>query len=463
MREWLNKAEERSSKYFYSWAYLALFGLAYYLCWYFSSLPGATVVAGLNLLLVLLLSNDARLFTPVVIFCFLSFHKMPFYDSIPLSLYVMAGLVVLALILMFVRRKITGVSPDYSLGAVGFSFLVFVALMFISSFVNSSQRHSDYELLGYFTDFCGLLLVAFYWSIRVLSEKGHEDFTVKEFYAFDVLVCLEVLTLKFQGIPGSDAFITGWGTKNVVAIFLECTMPFVAEIFSKDIRRVDAVALLGLDFYLLFISGSRAGMMTGILLIPLLALIIIARRSTLKWHDSFVCLAAMVCCLGLAFTFIREFRDGIIRFFTMNDDLNGREPIWQESLAYWRLNELVGSSFTGLFEMYPHYFPPDEGIMLCHNTWFTLLASLGILGVLSYLLHLAEIGYGTWISKDYPYKLSILAFILVGLFHGLFDNTFLSLDYMLFYLVIFASPELVSPLKAFKGQVAKWEEKKLKR
>ncbi|MFA6797578.1 MAG: O-antigen ligase family protein, partial [Candidatus Paceibacterota bacterium] len=260
------------------------------------------------------------------------------------------------------------------------------------------------------------------------------------FYLMSLIVILQVFMIN-KGVLNRSAgeikiMYLGWGTKNVVSIALEITLPFICYILGKYRFRLDCYLLLFIDYVLIFISDSRGGIVTSILMLPLLSFIVVSRASRNKIHDFILFLCFFTFILISAIYFIPSVKESFIRLLNMRDDISGRGEIWQRCINYFKASPIFGGSMSCLFDMFQVYMHGENiGIWLCHNTFFTFLASLGAAGVLAYAFNLFESFFNLIRSKT-GLMLPISGFLLIGLIHGMIDNTFFSIVYMLPFIIL---------------------------
>lgn len=427
----------------------------FFISWYFGNIIATTILAGFFSLFILIFSDDAIIFGSLVFMTLLSYSNLPYFDSLPPALYYQIGIIV-SFIVLFAMKKVF-ITRDFKLtfGPIGLSLSLIVLVLFISSIVNQFTRDSQYSSYGYAVDCIGLLLIALYIFYASCSKKDSLSFLPNMLYSSNLLVIAEIIVWIIRG-KTSSLIDLGWGTKNVVSLALEICIPFIAYIFSRNKWRFDAIIIISLDYYFVCDSLSRGGLITLLILTFLLAYIITNEhfKKNLS-HDYFLSLGITCSLILLAVVFIPSVNEALLRTLKMGDDLSGREGIWKTALSYLTMDYPLGGSMSSLFEMYVKYGGRGAvGIWLCHNTLFTLLASIGIIGVIMYLYHLVEVFYSA-MSYKYLIKNAVIYFLLVGLIHGLVDNTFFSITYMLPYILIMSSADFSSLPKTFLVRLKK--------
>ncbi|MCI2069340.1 MAG: hypothetical protein LKJ88_07235 [Bacilli bacterium] len=458
MREQLLNLEKKTSIIFNS-AWFWLFVMAgYFVSWYFFSHTGSFIVALIVSLLLLIFQSDIRLAGANMLFGFFSVSKMPYFNTMTWSIWGLIAALGGGMLLIYLKRIIVFRRCYFSWGSIGLSTTLLIFFYLISGIVNNYLRQSTYNGYGFLTlAFC-LIYLAIYLMLVSGGDRDKRDFLCWEFYLVNIFVCLECFTFYFRNPNHSWAFELGWGNKNVVSIALEVALPFAARLFSKDHRRIDALVLVFIDLFLIIASLCRAGAGSVLILGPLLAIILVMDSSHNKPHDVALCLGIVGLFFTLGLWLPGEIKDAFIRILDMGGDVSSRKPIWDLALKYFYEDPILGGSFSALFEIYHDMGWEGLGLMLAHNTYLTLLASGGLICLLIYFFQVFETVY-TAIKAKGSFGLALIYVILISLLHGLLDNTFFALSFMLPYLVIFAEPSLSSfGDKCLKG---KWKRTRL--
>jgi hypothetical protein len=448
MSEFFQSLDRKTNWFFHSYLFLIILGICYFLSWFYSSLDGLCLTTSIGFLLVVFFSLDGRCLAPFFVFPMIAFHELPYFNSIPSALWGVLGSVGLGLLLMLLKKAVLVRDTAFSLSSAGFSLILFVGVAFLSSLVNQFRPDNTYLGYGYLADGFFAFYALLFFLLTGFSKRGVKDFLLKEMYVFNLLVLGECLAMFVSGSRGADLFNLGWSNKNTGSVFLECLLPFAAEIFAWKMKRIDALALASVDFALIAASDCRGALGTIILLIPLLAYLVIHVKSKHPLHDTLVFTGLAVAVSLICYYTIPALKSGLDYAMEMGGDLTGREDIWSQSLSYFSQSPFVGTGTEGLFQLY-HWFDIYQwggdgssiGILFCHDTWITLLAGFGVLGVLAYLIHNAEVMYSVFRAKA-PHRFAVLYMVAASLIHGLVENTFFALVFMLPYLIVIADPDL---------------------
>ena len=129
----------------------------------------------------------------------------------------------------------------------------------------------------------------------------------------------------------------------------------------------------------------------------------------------------------------------IDRFIKEGFNSSSRDAIWNLALSYFSKYPLLGGGIQSLFEIQQIKAPDNVGLGLFfrHNTFMTILCVGGIIGFVCFLYHIFEL-FKAIFEFDKFNKCAYLLFLFVGLLHGLVDNTFFSIEYLLPLIVVFS-------------------------
>lgn len=446
MNSTLTCLENRTYKIFHS-IYLYLFLSIFIIVGWSLNNEIVTTVGIISFTLgIVLLQFDMRLIGLLGMLVLMSVSKLPSFDSVSVLLITNISIVLGALVLLVIKN-IVFKRIKWSFGSIGFSLIILILTFLISSIVNVSVRYGKYSNYGLLVSLICFAFVILYFSFLTCSKKG-DGFITKEFYIINIVAIVELAIFFIRNHTIQTYVNLGWVEKNILAMVFEFCIPFMALIFAKNLKRIDALMLLLADYAAITIISSRGGIIT-IAILTVLVAYILTTKSRSRFKYTFVYMSVIIAVFVIAIAFPSAFRDSLVSLINRGSDISGRDQIWSTAMDYFKLNPFVGSSFQGLFELaddlpqYSHISADGIVVLFCHNTFITLLATGGILSLLAYLFHIFELGYTTFKQKD-EYRPVLLYIVLFGLIHGLIDNTFFSIAYMIPYIMIFADPDLHS-------------------
>jgi len=461
-KEMTSRLSLKSSEFMHSYYFLAFQIIYTVIAWYLATsfvrapyriIGEYILVIGfcISMLCILIFSSDGALIGTPVLFAMFGFAVLPYFDTLPVSITVMGVVLILSLLLMFLKKMFVTKDINFKFGSIGISFSLVVFFLFVSELVNQFTRPTAYDAYGWVSISIAAIILLLYFFFVSTSEKGYMNHLNKVFYSMNLIVLIElfmvVISVNFSG--RNYIYDLGWGTKNVISLALEICLPFVALIFSNNKRRIDALIILGLDYFFIFASHSRGGSVTAVGLAFVLAYILASGLGSRKtrgkkrfWSNYLIFIAGVVAVCYSFYLFSPTVHENINYLLQNTTNLTDRDKIWKECIVYVKQNWLFGGSMTGLFEMYQDFGYNDNiGIWLCHNTVFTLITAGGVLCVLAYIYNVFETVYSSFKIKSMM-KYAVICFLLIGFVHGMVDNTFFNPLYMIPFIMIFSKPDL---------------------
>ncbi len=442
--------DSKSNKFIHSYLFQCLVAVSFFIGWYFGlgEIGLATVVVAV--VISLIFTDDGAVMGSYFLYAMFTFAMFPYFNTIPWYLYAEIGVYVAGIIAFLVKRIITH-NCYFNFGSIGLSLVLLLVTFFAATLVRqftSTNLPSEYNNIAYIT--CGLfaLLVLFYFVFHLTTDEGNEKLVYKTFYIVNILVLAELFVVIPKAKFFDEIFIlTRWGSKNTVAIVLEMCIPFVAFIFAKNKWRIDALLIIAVDLYFVTVSDSRGGIISIAVLIPLLIHILLSRLKDKKYIYPTV-LVSIVVTVFVVYESVPSFKESIDRLIALGDNLSGRWDIWKSALEYafgkegsFSGNIYFGGGVQALFDLFPIYGFGYEtgsiGIWLCHNTVITVLCASGFVGAAMFIYHMVEIFVANYKAKMFS-RTALLYFVLIGVIHGIIDNTFFNIIYLVPYIWIFS-------------------------
>ena len=417
----------------------------------------AFIGIGLSTITKLLLTCDIRLFLTDLMLPFIVTRGPFTFEQFPTTLVLLYVLMILSILLIPFKNRVLNGKKKLNKGMLFNSFLVMGIVLFLSPIVRNifynepafPDHQGAYNIVyGYIGGIGALLLPLL--MVLISTYKTDDKSPIPDLmYAFGLFLLLELgYTMFIEKVPFHEALTfsgIGWCNKNSYMIIFELTLPFMAYIFSKNFKRVDTLLVLLLSIILGLASDSRAGQITLIVGVPFLICLLVPR---VKQYKVFMVLAfiATYAIQIAAVYFIPALNESIKRLFdsifnndSVTDILTGRDIFWQWINDYVFHNPkhlMFGGSFSYLFEMNQAFINGTEiNMWLAHNSFMTFLAIGGVLGLCSLILHYIDVTFHIFKQKNTS-KLLIFTFVLIGLIHGLGDNTFYNIQFMLPYIFV---------------------------
>lgn len=458
---------DKIEKFFHSLIFFALEAIPFLIAWLTKSLLVASIFSILFCLVIYLFSDDGTLFAPLAFFYVISFSTFPNNNQVPLQIYICLGVYFFIIILFIIKRLILHIPLRFSTGGNGLSLFILAIILTISLIFQSILSPSVYQKYGLLYYLYLMAYVFIFFLLTSIGIKGYSNTLRNTFIVLDIAILFEILYATIANYVSTDKmdliFNLGWGNKNVVVILMECCLPFLLIGFKENyisfkkkkhvyISNILILLLLFVNLILILSSDSRGGMITTIVLTPLICYLIVPNFSIKKrllW--TVINLVAFMLLALIVYLTIPSVKDSIDLLIDLGNNLSGREKIWEQVIIIFHKNPILGGGPTSLFEINAVAFGTPSNassvnMMLCHNTIYTMLALGGILGVIGYILWNLESIYCSY-SLSHNLKVAIFYFIAFGFIHGLIDNTFMSPSFMFPALLIFTNGDILG----FKG------------
>lgn len=238
------------------------------------------------------------------------------------------------------------------------------------------------------------LLLALIAANTYLNDK---DYVLKLIAALGAVVSLQIFTLalsteNFTEVMLSDTVTLNWGIYNGVVTVMLFAIPACFYFARK--RPNSSLLFMILAFAELitcFLTASRA----AIIFMPvytaacLIITLCTMKKGKLKLLTSFAeVLTLLIMAFVIAYLFNRgEIREIIDCILKMGLNGNGRLPVWKDSWKFFLENPIFGNGLL-------HHNDLPQGnaagmFWMSHNTVLQALSSLGIVGLLTLLIHTA--------------------------------------------------------------------------
>lgn len=468
MKEFLACIDKNKDSFVHSWKFVGIVALVAFLGWWTDLLP--ITYYGLSFLLLVAAFSTLDFMVLIIFLPFgmTGFRHFFYFDAIPFELIVTIVSLVVSVIIMVWRnvlfRKSSNIKYKFKWSLVGKSIL----LLAIVSLLATIARHLFYNepafpdyadayqiIYGYAISGILLFLAGLLVLLANFTDRDNLQLFEYVFYFFalylvgqHIVACLEAFGLDFSQYK--EVYYSkkiGWADKNTMCIAIEVTLPFLAYTYSKNFKRFDILFIFGFFAMFVLMGDSRGGQVSlGITSFILLYIVFMNTKKV--WRNYLLSLVGLALVATLAIIFVPSIRESVIRLFELGLDLTDREVFWGWVFDYVFKEPkhfLLGGSPAYLFELFPafkngiyHQEITGIGLWLCHNTFVTVLAVGGFLGLLVIIFHFVEAVFGAF-KQGRKVGMVLFALLFVGFVHGLIDNTFFNVLYTLPYLFVFSN------------------------
>ena len=452
-------------KYLTSYTSLIIQFIFFFLAWYFNNRGFVYFALPVIILLTCLFSYNSTYLCHLLIFDMISYRQVPdMSGGLPFSIIFDGVIILLGFIAMYVKRLILEKKFNFSFGCMGISLSFLAILCLLSSIVNNFTYNTRYSNLGFMLSGLFIVIIIVYLLMVNTSLRDNYNFVNKIMYMFFVGILVQMISLNILNgvglkfITGSsqkdaesyafDMMNLGWSvSRNISTLGLEICMPFILAIFNKDKKRVDCLILFVIGLVIILFSWCRGALFTTAVLLFMYCFIIVYNQKSFKTTiKNGLILYSAIIVLGLIIVLkVSKANQLVSSTLSSVGDLSGRDKLWDASISYFTRSPIIGSSFSCLYDLGDVFNGLWGGnytsLCLSHNTFINLLAVVGILGVIGYLLNVFESIFSSVLYPKKELVLPLITFVLIGLVHGIVDNTFFSIAYFFPLMILFSRKE----------------------
>lgn len=456
---------KKYEKYLVSYFSLLIQGILFFLSWYFDVRYFAYIAIILAISSNLLLSQNGMYLGHLIIFDMASYYKFPDFGNFPISIIIEACLILIGYLAIYIIKSINNRKFNFSFGAVGFSYSLLAILGILSGIINLFTHNNKYSVLSILVALGIAFIVLVYLLMVNSSTKDQNNYIDKIIYVFFLIILFELIAngykkgIDFNLIKESkgiyELYDLGWTTsKNITSIALEICLPFLCYIFNKNKKRIDALICFLICLALILFSHSRGGLITAIImLIPCSFIIGYTKRDLKRTITKGLLILSFVSGVSLILILkVDKIKNIVINVLTSLDNLTGRNEIWELALYQFEVSPIVGYSYSSFFvigetfagSLLPPLPPSGFSFALAHNTWVSILCSLGSLGIIIYIANALEELFTTFTFPKREMVLPLFCFFSIGFIHGIIDNTFFSPVFVFPLMLIYSQNEEIN-------------------
>lgn len=177
-----------------------------------------------------------------------------------------------------------------------------------------------------------------------------------------------------------------------MAIILSLAIPMAVWLYTqykRPIPKMICLMCVPVVFYGIFLTGTRTGLVTG--MVGIMYLGFTQRKASFNLKILYIGL--MVVAAGAVITLAPK--ASVERVFSIGEalqtgDLNSRETIWQFSLESWKQQPLIGGGTGSLGHSLNRYHVEFDS---AHNSYIQILTEHGVIGLGIYLLMFGSLLY----------------------------------------------------------------------
>ena len=427
------------------------------------TLIGYSFFFGLVSVMLVLFKNTSYLVTPILCSLFVTgVNQNATFNVDTLNnapyLIVFVILVVSAFIYHFIRFKVKLRGGALTLG------LLLIAIGYVLSFtINDNTKNS---MVTYILQvIVGPIYLFIYLLLIDTSKETKIEKTIFLLFLVGILISLQfiasyarclimyvssgdaenVISAFKYGISNKwEHFELGYGVLNDGAMYLAFFMPTSMYYICKRKNNWPFILVFVLQVGLGLISVSRGGYI-GIGISFILSAIVLFKYASKTTKIAFgsvvgVAVIVLVSFPGLASSIIERFKS--MMGDNIGDASNGRFELYRMAIEQFIEKPFVGGSFFANISDGSLIYANRP--IIYHSTIFHVLGTMGLVGVGALIFHLYQVG--KLFKKKFSFGVLIL---LVGMvathIHGLIDNTFYMVNYMIITILIYVAVEKSEP------------------
>jgi len=409
-------------------AYPATLAFLVFLIWCFpAAWNWVFVVFYLLLAFLPLLGEDGRGYLPLLLLPPLSIRSNVSFQSLPVSVLVMEGAVLVSMILFLFLRHCRFRRGDLLVSLAVLFLLFLISYIVRSAMDGTADTTAILYLLSLFS-----ALVPYVLLSTTLGKGETFPYLTRTIVVFSCLIVLQVFLYLVKhgfGIVGED-FSLGWSYTVQTASTLLCfSLPFYALLVSQ--RKYWAFVPEILVYVAIIFLSADSGLLA--LILSTVPLILVSFRNYGKWYPyltlTFLIVVGMTFSLLLAFNPLFNKRV-VLAFQSLalsNEPAEWRKDLFDAAVRDFLSFPTLGPSLTS--------FSRENGtLVLASNTVLSTMVMGGSFGLLAYAVYEFRL-YQAVFRKKIPERKFFLLYLLILELIGLTDNTLYNLIVLFFVLV----------------------------
>ena len=237
--------------------------------------------------------------------------------------------------------------------------------------------------------------------------------------------------------------ILSWGISTIIGAAIVTVIPAVFY-FARNAKFGILFYIMGFAFWAMtFVTNTRSAMLCGF--VVLFACIFICCKSGVNKKNSRVFMAVISCfafiCGGalIALIDVSALIEEFVSFFRLDAGSSGRVGLWKNGLIDFVNFPIFGSGFdhggTAGGIVYSNVYSN-----MYHNIIIEMLGSMGLVGIVAFLIHIYEI-IRTFLCRISGNKSLLLLTPILILAMSLFDNFFFYPNFQIIYAAFLAAGE----------------------
>lgn len=343
--------------------------------------------------------------------------------------------------LFFTQRKL-----NYGILFLGFSYLISGIL--VDNYPDIAIKNVIFASI----QFLSLFFFYFLFTGCVNWDNATEDYIVITCISVGIELIIELINIYFTQDVIQDGMIirrniyTGWGMHNNLGGMLAMIVPFPFFYLCKRKNILPSLLLVIIFCIGVILSCSRGAILVSFTIAPLCIFYSLVHAKDNRLAVIF--LLTLFALLWVTYTKREQICVLFVDILARGLDPMTRDTMYVNGIMQFMESPIFGGSFYpsdylpwdfSELDAFSNTFPPRW-----HNTYIQLLASCGLVGLLSYLVHRLQVII--MFAKKRTCLNQIIEFSTLSLIAtSLFDCHFFNIGPVLFYSIILAYAEKISP------------------
>lgn len=286
--------------------------------------------------------------------------------------YVTIILFFACVILKFIQKSNATIRKDVL-------FIIYAVLISVVASIFAIKISNASELIDKLLSIVSFII--FYIALSI-EEKEQEQFVLEDLFSVNYILCVVFILFAFGPFSfkymvineyGRTVFSMGLGNPNAVALYVMFSIVILFVQFNR-LKKIQAkvlnVSLVSVLFYILYLLSSRAVFFSAILIA---FAFLLKTPKFFKWLSYLIIFAPIV--MLILQLYLAKMDSRTIQILSKAID-TGRPDIYTGVLR-----DIFGSPMSVVFgDLGKYHF------YNCHNGLLTVFATIGLLGVIAYML-----------------------------------------------------------------------------
>jgi O-antigen ligase len=415
------------NKFFKSTLYFSIISLITTIIWFFGlESIGMPIFTAIAVAILILNKNGIHILPFLLNMLFMISRTEWSIDTIPIYLYILPALLILAMVFHMVKNK-----TKLFDGKLKYPLLMLLTAMLLST-INAETFNIGYI----FFYFIGIFYLFIYFFFKGSLKGDNLEYLIKLFAVLGVMISIQILIYYIEFGSLTNMFLSGniflgWGLGNFAATYLIIFTTTTFYYFKKLRLKFYFYFIILFELVMLIFTLSRGAILAfSVTSIFLFIYLLYKTNNIPKFYIyTIINIFILIVFLSLDTQNIIVFNN---RMFMDFFDDNNRFALWIKAWNLFLEHPLFGN---GIFsEVNENYFK------LYHNTILHTLATLGIFGFIALIWQFLII-LKTFL-KCLNEKTSILLIALIGAnIHGMIDNVYYMPQFMIIFFIIISAVE----------------------